>query len=511
MEALSPDRRLAGRYVLEAPIASGGMATVWRARDEVLARMVAVKVLRSDLADDPILAERFHREALAAARLSHPGVVAVYDTGVDRCGPFIVMELADGRTLADIVAGRAPLEPDLAIASVLPVLAALEYAHANQVIHRDVKPANVLVDDDGRIRMTDFGIAKATSDDRSLTLSGQVLGTARYLAPEQVRSEPVDARTDVYAVGVILYELLTGRAPFDAETPVGTAMARLGHDPVPPRDLRPQIERALEAVVLKALARSPSDRYRSAAEMRTALERLLTNEADTAPLVPVGAVRHVRRDTQTTTPARGTWFRSWMLVPLLVLVVAAGVIAAGLAVGRLRLGGPLGVRAAAPSPLVSTAPTLALRPIQVSGIQDVDPEGSPPSENPGEAALAADGDPNTAWFTEHYSTAHFGQLKDGLGLFVELGGSVRVTRVIIASPLGGWSFQLKAGSSAEAAGKPLRATTGETTFHVDQNGTATVLLRGVRTSGVLVWITSLGADRGGFAGAIGEVTVEGPG
>src|SRR5439155_26665184 len=273
-EALVPDRRLAGRYVLQRPIATGGMATVWLARDEVLARPVAVKVLHSDLSGDSTFARRFQTEAVAAARLTHPNIVSVFDTGVEDGVHYIVMENFPGRTLRELMRTEPRMEPEDLIDVIVPVLVALGFAHGEGVLHRDVKPANILVGDDGRVKVTDFGIAKAAFAAHDLTRTGSVLGTVRYVSPEQVQGGPLDARSDLYAVGVILYEALTGRAPFVAETDVAVAMMRLTADPVPPRDIRPSIPRPLEAVVLRAMARIPDERFRSADALRAALERL---------------------------------------------------------------------------------------------------------------------------------------------------------------------------------------------------------------------------------------------
>src|SRR5436309_1196838 len=272
MEAVAPERRLAGRYVLEELIATGGMAEVWRARDDVLARMVAVKILRADLADDPSLSERFQREAVAAARLTHPHIISVFDTGIDDDTRYIVMEHFAGRSLREILEDRKALPTDESVSIMLPVLDELGFAHGHGLIHRDVKPGNILVED-GRVKVTDFGIAKAAYAHGDLTTTGAMLGTVRYVSPEQVEGGEIDSRSDLYSAGVVLYEMLTGRPPFAAQTDVATAMMRLTSDPLPPRAIRPGVPRRLEAVVTKAMARRPEDRFLSADAMRAALER----------------------------------------------------------------------------------------------------------------------------------------------------------------------------------------------------------------------------------------------
>jgi serine/threonine-protein kinase len=507
MEAVAPDRRLAGRYLVEEPLAAGGMATVWRARDEVLARTVAVKVLRTDLSDDADFRERFEREAVASARLTHPSIVSIYDTGVDDGTPYIVMEYLEGGTLGDLLRRRGPLDPMTATSLIVPVLGALEFAHQHGVVHRDVKPANVLVSPDGRVKVTDFGIAKAAFGGTDLTTTGVLLGTVQYIAPEQVHSDQADARSDVYSTGVVLYELLTGRPPFKADTPIATAMMRLTTDPVRPRDIRPDIARSLEAVVCKAMARSPEDRYQTAQAMQTALQRGVPDTGghtrDPATR-PTAAISRRLAPAPGRRPAPPSVFRSWLLVPLLIVVLAAALIAGGLAFGRLELGGPLGVRGVDSSP----APGEGTR-VRVARVQDVDPQGDDHAENSDDAPLAVDGDPSTEWRTDHYSSSSFGNLKEGLGLWLDLGGSVEVTRVVVTTSVPGWSFELIPASTPQVGPEPLEASSGARTFAVPSSGRAVVEVRPVTTRGLLVWITSLGPDGGDFAASIAEVRVIG--
>jgi eukaryotic-like serine/threonine-protein kinase len=510
MEALAPNRRLAGRYILEELIDTGGMAEVWRARDEVLARTVAVKILRDDLARDPGFTKRFQREAVAAARLTHPNIVSVYDTGLDDETSYIVMEYLDGRNLREVLDERGPLEPEEAASLVGPVLVALAYSHANGVVHRDIKLANILVAEDGRVQVTDFGIAKAAFTGTDLTTTGKALGTVRYLSPEQVRGAEVDGRSDLYSVGVVLYELLTGRAPFQAESDMAVAMMRLNEDPVPPRAFRGGIPREVESVVLRALARRPEDRFQSAESMRSSLERALGGaDLSATQAFSVSRSGSVTRPVESHVPGPAeSVFRSWMLIPLIVVLLAGAAITAGLAIGRLELGGPLGVRAAPNSPGGASSQTLVEIPIV--GVRDVDPEGDG-AEHPEDTGLAIDGERATTWGTDHYNSAEFGRLKDGLGLFLDLGERRSVTRITLASSIEGWSFELRTGSMAQATAEPIPAATGSTTFTVGSKGTLVVDLEPVRTSGLLIWITQLGADEGRYAASIAEVTVEGPG
>lgn len=502
MEAVAPERRLAGRYVLEELIATGGMAEVWRARDDVLARMVAVKILRPELAGDPALSERFQREAVAAARLTHPHIISVFDTGNDDGTRYIVMEHFAGRSLRDILEERRPLPPDQAVAIVLPVLEALGHAHGHGLIHRDVKPGNILVGKDGRVKVTDFGIAKAAYAHGDLTTTGAMLGTVRYISPEQVEGADIDARSDLYSVGVVLYEMLTGRPPFAAQTDVATAMARLNSDPLPPRAIRPGIPRRLESVVARAMARRPAERFSSAEAMRAALERQ-AGPVDPSATRPLPATH----PADEPGPARrGSALRSWMLVPLVLILLAAAAMAAGLALGRLEIGGPLGVR---PAPNPGGNPPASAAKIRVVGAEDYDPQGADGSENSSEAPLVIDGDPSTAWRTDHYSTADFGRLKDGVGLWLDLGKPVEVGRIVIRSPVSGWTFELKAGPLQRLSGR-LRSSGGQTTFSTSASGRTVLMLEPVKTSGILIWITGLAADQGRFAAAIAEVSLQGP-
>lgn len=509
MKATEPNTRLAGRYVLRELIDTGGMASVWRARDEVLARIVAVKILREELALDQEFAKRFQREAVAAARLTHPNIVSVYDTGIDDEVSYIVMEHSEGRNLREVLDERKSMEPEEAAALAAPVLSALAYAHANGVIHRDVKPANILVGDDGRLRVTDFGIAKAAFAGTDLTTTGKALGTVRYLSPEQVQGGEVDARSDLYSMGMILYELLTGRAPFQAESEMAIALMRLNDDPLPPRAFRGGIPRGLEAVVMRAMARDPDQRFQSADSMAAALERAVgvAGLAGTHPF-PVGRTRQMQRPAGRGQAERApsSAFRSWMLVPLIVIVLAAAAIAAGLAIGRLELGGPLGVRPAPNSP--SPQQTTALSEVTIAEAGDFDPQGQDGREHPEDAGLAVDGNADTSWGTDHYNSAEFGNLKDGVGLLLDLEQTTEVARITVSGPIRGWTFQIQAGPGVTTSFEPLPAVDGSTTFTMGPSGEVVVDLKPVMASRLLVWITRLGADDGRYAAAIAEVTVE---
>ncbi|SDT67751.1 serine/threonine protein kinase [Streptomyces sp. TLI_053] len=263
-------RALNGRYELVEILGVGGMATVWRGVDHVLGRQVAVKVLNGGLADDPRFAERFGREAQHAAMLVHPRIAMVFDSGLDQGSPYIVMELVQGRSLAVLLAQRPGLPVEQAVGIAAAVCEGLAHAHAAGLVHRDIKPGNIMITHDGGVKVVDFGIARAGSS-HNLTQTASVLGTAAYLSPEQATASALDGRTDLYAVGCVLTEMLTGAPPFAAETPVGIAYKHVGELPLPPSVRRPGLPPALDAAVLRLLAKQPADRPADAAAARAEL------------------------------------------------------------------------------------------------------------------------------------------------------------------------------------------------------------------------------------------------
>jgi eukaryotic-like serine/threonine-protein kinase len=364
---------LLDRYEVGRLLGAGGMAEVFEGRDRLLSRRVAIKVPLSQHAHDPEFAHRFRREAQAAASLSHPGVVAVYDTGSENGTHFIVMEYVDGRTLKDVIRAEAPLYPGRAAEITADVCAALAAAHARGLVHRDVKPANIMLMPDGRVKLMDLGIARAAAGE-TLTQTAAMLGTAQYLSPEQAQGQAVDFRSDLYSLGCCLYEMLTGTVPFRGATAVAIAYRHVREDPAPPRLLNPDIPPSLEAVCLKAMAKRPEDRYQTAAELRADLERARagqrvaagpaaagaataamattmlpplagspgTGDPTAAPGGPVTAGRAARHAEPP--PGRRRWWL-YVLVPLGVLALAFGV---AFLVSRL----------VDPPPETSVAPTL---------------------------------------------------------------------------------------------------------------------------------------------------------
>jgi len=277
---MTEPRRLADRYELGDVLGYGGMAEVLRGRDIRLGRDIAVKTLRVDLAREPSFQARFRREAQSAASLNHPSIVAVYDTGESILDgvpvPYIVMEYVDGRTLRDVLKTERHIMPTRALEITAEILKALDYSHRNGIIHRDIKPGNVMLTRAGDVKVMDFGIARAVAESSAtVTQTAAVIGTAQYLSPEQARGEPVDPRSDVYSTGCLLYELLTGSPPFTGDSAVAVAYQHVREDPIPPSQLNSDISPAIDSIVLKAMAKNPANRYQSAADMRDDIERAL--------------------------------------------------------------------------------------------------------------------------------------------------------------------------------------------------------------------------------------------
>ncbi|MDO8962888.1 MAG: Stk1 family PASTA domain-containing Ser/Thr kinase [Coriobacteriia bacterium] len=318
------------RYRVTERIGSGGMADVYKAVDETLGRTVAVKVMHAHYAADPDYVARFRQEAAAAANLSHPSIVNIYDFGVEGT-PYIVMELVRGTDLKAVLRQRGVIDPTQVAEYGAQVCSALGVAHGYGIIHRDIKPQNVVLQPDGRVKVMDFGIARAVDSDATQT--GSVLGTAQYVSPEQAQGRVLGPQTDLYSLGVVLYELSTGRLPFDGDTPVSVALKHVNDAPVPPRQLRPEIPPALEAVILKAMTKDPAHRYRSADEMRDDLLRVAAGRpvsaqarVDDTSVMPAveraGRVADVRR----TPERRGTSPWVWVGIVALLLALGLGVV-----------------------------------------------------------------------------------------------------------------------------------------------------------------------------------------
>ncbi len=476
---------IAGRYRLEASLARGGMATVWRAVDQVLARPVAVKILHTHLAADPDFVARFRREAVAAARVAHPSIVAIYDT----CGDpeAIVMELVDGRTLRDELDNRRFLPPAQAVEIASGIAQALEVAHKAGLVHRDVKPANVLLSSDGRLKVADFGIAKAARPDEDpeladLTSVGSMVGTAKYLAPEQVSGGDVDARTDVYALGAVLYEMVCGRPPFQGDNDLAIATARLHATPERPRSVLRTVPERLDAIIMRALSLDPDGRYSSAASMWADLQAAPL-DADTASTGPVATADSTSITTATTSFAKTE--RSWLVPAALVSVIAIALGLAWALIGGTEARKDLFdlVDGVVPGGRASAA----LLDITEAGA--FDPLGGD-GENNDLAALAIDGDEGTFWATENYDTRALGGLKDGVGIAVDLGESHDLAELQVTSPDTGWTAAVYVSDAAHDS----LAGWGDAIATVDsgESGTTKISLDDENGSYVLLWITDLG-------------------
>ncbi|HYO60323.1 MAG TPA: protein kinase [Actinomycetota bacterium] len=493
----APATSIADRYVLEGLLARGGMGSVYRARDEVLARTVAVKILHPHLSEDAAFLERFRREAVAAAGLGHPGIVAIYDTGTDSADDgterhYIVMEHCAGGTLTELMERERAFDPARASEIVAAVCSSLDFAHRAGVVHRDVKPDNVLFSDDGTLKVADFGIAKAAYASGDLTTTGSILGTVTYISPEQAAGREPDARSDVYSAGVVLYELLTGRPPFTGETDVATAMMHLKEAPTPVRALKPHVPRHLDGTVAKALAKEPDDRWASAADFERALAAgsgatAVMSRPRVEEPAPEPAVEHSGGEMRWVGPVVGLILFALLLaflVPRLLEDDPSGAAPRGNDRREAPAGGAGGV-------------------IEITGVESFDPDGDG-QEHSEEAPLAADGDPSTSWGAEDYQASLADLGKGGIGLVLDLGSPQDVSALELQTSTPGFSFEIRA---AEAA--PATAEDAERVTAVDAAGAIEeVTFDEVRAQYWLVWITKLPGEGGGTV-EIQEVMLRG--
>jgi serine/threonine-protein kinase len=478
------------------------MATVWLARDDVLARAVAVKILHPHLADDESFLARFRREALAAARLAHPNIVSIYDTGSEEVpggdeNHYIVMEYCGGGTLGPIVENESPLDPARAVRVGASICEALGYAHRHGIVHRDVKPANVLLTDHHLLKVTDFGIAKAAFGSGDVTTTGKILGTVAYISPEQAAGEEPGPQSDLYALGVILYELLAGRPPFPRTGAVATAIGHLREEPPPPRSIRAGIPRALDAAIMKALEKDPSHRFASAEEMQDALSGGLGGRAPAAPTFR--APQEERDETVVIERQPFLETEGRRIAPVVMLVVGAIAVAIliaallGTAADDSDEGGPGATTGQNEDSDLGTMGAQAI---------DFDPEGDG-VEHSEDVGAAVDGDPSTSWTTEDYRDPISVQ-KSGVGLKLDLGGSREVAALEILFDTSGYSFEVLAsdsdGSSADDFELIESISAGDQEARVEVDHEARYWV---------VYITDLPGGAAG-TGTISEVTFFGP-
>ena len=469
---------IADRYELEQLVGEGGMSSVYRAHDTVLERRVAIKVLHEHYSSDPEYVERFRREARAIARLAHPNVVTVIDRGEWDGRQFIVFEHVAGENLKAEIERAGALPVRRAVVLSIQIARALAYAHELEIVHRDVKPHNVLLDPAGTAKVTDFGIARTLDVEEALTQTGTVLGTGQYLSPEQANGGRGDERSDQYSLGVVIFELLAGEVPYTGGSLMAIAMKHV-NDPVPSvRERRPEVPARLDSVVACAMAKSPEDRFPSMQAMVSALEACLAELPDTE------RVRDPQEDTGVMAPPSPPAPRATPAVPpvpagsdrsrgrpprrrgaprLLVAVLGiAGVIAVGLialqatrddGVGGLLDGGGGGSETR----------------VQLQAVADFDPRGDNREEHPELVEFATDGNRETAWSTETYNSFE----KDGVGIVLDAGDPVELSRLTVVTDTPGFTAMVIAGR--QAAGpfvdvSESQEVTGRTSFEVDTRG-----------------------------------------
>jgi eukaryotic-like serine/threonine-protein kinase len=487
--------RLSGRYRLEARIAAGGMSTVYRAFDETLERQVAVKLMHREVAADSDQLERFRREARSVARLSHPHIVGVIDTGDDgdptHPRPYIVLEYVEGETLKERIRRNGRLPITEAIAYAIEIARALGLAHAQHIVHRDVKPQNVLIDHEGSAKVTDFGIARTLEED-GLTADGRVLGTTDYVSPEQALGRHVSGQSDLYSLGVVLYEMLTGEVPFTGENQVAVAMKHVREELPDVQVKRPEISAALASVVEIATAKRESDRYADDAEMIADLEDVLELETARAGgnlnAEATSVMRTLPESTQRRLPMRLR--HPWYIVLglLLVALVIAGVLV--FLANRTHHGTP----GAPPQQHAPKGTPKLITPCSTCA-HDYNPDAlsGPKNQHPSLDNLAIDGSPSTAWTTESYDGDVLG--KPGVGLYVSYKPAVAAGSMVLHTATPGFSVQIYATNQTP---NPNTFNAGPDGWHKlaavpSVKATQTIRLRtgGKRYQYYLVWITAL--------------------
>jgi tRNA A-37 threonylcarbamoyl transferase component Bud32 len=474
---------LADRYEVEELVGAGGMSSVYRAHDRLLDRKVALKVMHQQFVEDRDHVERFRREARSVAALSHPNIVTVIDRGEHAGRQYIVFEYVAGENLKQMIERRGPAPVVTALELAIQIGQALSFAHQQGLVHRDVKPQNILLNGDGRAKVTDFGIARSLDVQKGVTQTGTVLGTSHYIAPEQAQGQQVDEQTDVYSLGVVLFELLTGDVPFPGDSFVAVAMRHINEPPPRVRERRPDVPLRVEAAVQRAMAKSPGDRFLNMAALCAELQACLAELAGGATEILPGRSRAPRRVQQRSSSA-------WpVIVALLALIIAGGI--AGYLV--LRHNGTIGGGKQAGSPLNSTVP--------LHGVTAYDPYGDG-HEHDADVSKATDHNAGTYWETETYRSTFAALGKKGVGLVLDAGSAMRLRELGIATATPGFQAEIEAGDSAAGpfndAVSPDETVTSQKVFN---------LITSAPHRYYVIWITAL--PPGGASVRINDVTASG--
>ena len=465
--------QIAERYDLEEIVGSGGMSTVFCAYDAQLERRVAIKILHERFADDDEYVARFRYEARSVAQLAHPNIVTVIDRGEDQGRQYIVFEFVDGENLKELIVRSGPLPLRRAVELAVAVADGLAFAHERGLVHRDVKPQNVLLTENGTVKVTDFGIARSIEVGRGLTQTGTVVGTGEYLAPEQATGGGVSAATDVYSLGVVLWEMLTGRVPFEGDNFVSVALRHVNEEAPDIRQLRSDVPPRLAAAIDKALQKDPARRFPTMRAFAEELRACLASAGSEGATQVIPA--SVRRATERKRSRRRKWPVGYIAIAVLIGVAAL--------VAALLLGGGTG------SPTGST-------PVHLRGVTSYDPVGQEQQYFGSTAVKATDGDPASAWVMQSYGTPAFGGLKPGVGLVLASPGSVVLKSLTVTTSTPGFVAKIEVGNSPSgpfAVDSASRTVGSKTRFTLD----------GKSGSYWVVWITQLGPQ---LTAAIENVT-----
>lgn len=498
---------LGGRYEILDAVGQGGMSTVYKAKDTVLGRFVAVKVLHGQYSRDHEFLTRFKREAQSAASLIHPNIVTVYDTGEEDGTHYIILEYIEGQQVKELIRERGPLPVEMALDIARQAGQALAYAHRREVVHRDIKPHNLMLSKDGRVLVTDFGIAKASAQ-AGITQDGTVLGTVQYISPEQARGEIADAQSDIYSLGICLYEMVTGLQPFRGDNPVEVALKHVQDElPRVSRHGEP-VDPRIEQIVRRSTAKVKAQRYVSADQLVEELSAVIAAPDAVPPAEDnerTRIIKAVRKQKKTPKPksvsqppmvvappaagepndSQGSPLVAWSVLAVLVVIVVL------LGYAAIKVVPPLVRKAQTKPKPVQVAPKLAQLPI--SAAKDFDPGGNDGSENPDLIGDAYDTDPETAWHTDVYNTDMFGNLKEGVGIYFDLGSQAQVERVRVASLESGWNLTVKGSNDAP---DDLAKWT-ELARKSDVEDRFTLGLEGAKYRYILLWITKLAPNPSG--------------